>query len=118
MEELVADSDAVDAAWQSVCRWAEKRYGRPPSVESLLFLIGIDARDGDFSAKLKKEMKQDLIMDGTYAVLAEVGVYQRSESDGAWKRVRTVPVLSESDQERLLKLAIARYLSHKTGYAV
>ena len=108
-EELLADVAATDEAWRRVRKWAEARWGREPSVESLLFLIGIHARDGDFSARLKKEMKQDLIMEGTWEVLAGIGVYRR-EGD-AWRRVRTLPVLSEDDQERLLKMAISRYLA-------
>ncbi|MBO6574108.1 MAG: hypothetical protein JJ896_01725 [Rhodothermales bacterium] len=104
---LLADP-AAEEAWARVERWAKKRYGREASVESLLFLIGIHSRDGDIAARLKKEMKQDLIMDGTHAVLAELGVYAR---EGAgWKRIRSIPVLSEDDQERLLRVAIARYL--------
>ncbi|MFT5141771.1 MAG: hypothetical protein ACI80V_002586 [Rhodothermales bacterium] len=114
--ELLGDPDAEEASWSRVCGWAEERYGRDPSVESLLFLIGIHSRDGDFSVRLKKEMKQDLIMEGTYLVLSTIGVYRRREAEpepgeSGWERVKTVPVLSESDQERLLRIAIARYLA-------
>ncbi len=110
IEALLTDP-AQEAEWARTCEWARTRFGREPSVESLLFLIGIDSRGGEFEPRLKKEMKQDLIMEGTYAVLSEIGVYRRSGDAAGWERVRTVPVLSELDQERLLQTAIARYLA-------
>ncbi|NNE69699.1 MAG: hypothetical protein HKN29_04965 [Rhodothermales bacterium] len=110
IESLILDPE-LDASWARTCAWAQQRFGREPSVESLLFLIGIDSRDGDFEVRLKKEMKQDLIMEGTYAVLAGIGVYARTDQPPGWSRIRTVPVLSEEDQERLLRAAIARYLA-------
>ncbi len=110
IETLLTDP-GQEAEWEKACDWARARFGREPSVESLLFLIGIDSRGGEFEPRLKKEMKQDLIMDGTYAVLSEIGVYRRTGDGAGWERIQTVPVLSELDQERLLQTAIARYLA-------
>lgn len=110
IESLVQDP-GLDETWKRTCAWAAERFGREPSVESLLFLIGIDSRDGEFEPRLKKEMKQDLIMEGTHAVLAGIGVYEKIDAPPGWARIRIVPVLSEDDQERLLRAAIARYLA-------
>ena len=113
VESLLADSETADRQWTQVSEWAASRYRREASVESLLFLIGIHARGGDFEVRLKKEAKQDLIMDGTCAALETIGIYQR---DGAgWRRIRTLPVLPQEDQERLLRIAIARYLLNTIG---
>ena len=109
IEDLFSDPAAEQRSWEQVTRWARRRYGREPSTESMLFLIGVHARAGDFQDRLKKEMKQDLIMEGTYAVLAELGIYEKSS--GSWRRVATVPPLGEDDQERLLRIAICRYLA-------
>ncbi len=111
--ELLADESGALESWAEVENWSRSRYGRDPSVESLLFLIGIHSREGDFSSRLKKEMKQDLIMEGTHAVFETIGLYRREEA--GWKRVAMVPVLSKTDQERLLRIAIARYLKPMTS---
>jgi hypothetical protein len=111
--ELLREKARARAEWERVEDWARNRYGRDPSVESLLFLIGIQSREGDFSPRLKKEMKQDLIMEGTCAVFETIGLYRKNGT--TWEKAGAVPILSEPDQERLLKIAIARYLEPTLG---
>ncbi len=110
IETLLTDP-GQEAEWARTCDWARERSCRDPSVEFLLFLTGIDSRARPFATLLNKDMNQDLIMDGTYAVLSEIGVYRRTGDATGWERIQTVPVLSELDQERLLQTAIARYLA-------
>ncbi len=110
---LQADDEALAARWQRLTAWVEAHFRREPSIEAILFLIGIQARARGYEPKLAKDRKQDLIMEGTYCVFETLDLYRRVGMDAEgfwiWERTRPLPDLSVEDQEKMLRLAILRY---------
>lgn len=111
---LDADADALDARWTLLESWIAARFGEAPSIEKILFLVGVQLRGRGFQPDLDKDAKQSLIMEGTYGVFETLGVYRRVglEADAAWIWERLLdapPGLSVEQQEKLLKIAILRY---------
>jgi hypothetical protein len=110
---LRVDDAELEARWQRVLLWIREHFDREATVESILFLIGIQAYGRGYEPKMEKEAKQDFIMEGTFCVFEAVGLYARigEEPDGrsVWERTVPMPELSIEDQEKLLRLAIARY---------
>jgi hypothetical protein len=116
VEQLLADhADSLEDRWARLVQFVSNRFHQDaPGVESILFLIGIQSRGRGFEPKLEKELKQAVIMEGTYAAMATLGFYRQigMERDGAciWERTGPeFPALSVEDQETLLKIAILRY---------
>lgn len=100
----------LEADWARLVAWWSDRYGREPSVESALFLVGLQALGLGAPRQMSREEKQDAIMEGTYHVLETVGIYRRSDVDG-WERTTESLVLSTSEQEKLLRAGILRYFT-------
>lgn len=114
IDDLLATPDAeVAARWKALQRRLVDRFGREPNVEAVLFLLGIQARGRGYEPKLDRQIKQDLIMEGTYAAFEALGLYERvgMEADGAWiwERTHPLPEMDVGRQEKLLKLAILAY---------
>ena len=94
--------------------WIEERFGKEPTIEEILFLVGIQSRGYGFEPDLDKDAKEGLIMEGTYCVFETLGVYERigMEKDGYWiweRQIDHPPNLSVDEQEKLLRTAILRY---------
>jgi hypothetical protein len=111
---LATDEAALATRWDRLQRWLRERFGKKEaSIESILFLIGVQARGRGYEPKLEKDVKQRVIMEGTYHVFETLGFYQHAgmEADGAWiwERLVDLPELTVEDQEKLLRLAILRY---------
>ncbi len=104
-------ADSLDARWEHLQRRFEARFGRALGVEAALFLIGMHVRGLGYDPFLPKEAKQDLIMEGGYQVLSELGLYERAEERGetSWRRVGVPPALSPDEQETLLRRGILAY---------
>jgi hypothetical protein len=98
----------LEADWARFVDWWIRRYDRDPTVESALFLVGLQALARGAPRRMSKEEKQDAIMEGTYRVLETVGMYRRVD-DATWERTGDLPVLSTSEQEKLLRAGIIRY---------
>lgn len=98
----------LEADWARFADWWIRRYDRDPTVESALFLVGLQALGRGAPRRMSKEEKQDAIMEGTYRVLETVGMYRRVD-DATWERTGDLPVLSTSEQEKLLRAGIIRY---------
>ena len=112
---LEQDDEALEARWQRLQQWLHARFGQEsPGLESILFLIGIQSQGQGYQPKLKKEVKQDLIMEGTCCVFETLGLYARAGADdeGRWIWAQTgppLPPLPVERQEKLLRIAILRY---------
>jgi hypothetical protein len=116
-DALLAVSDAeLDRSWRTLQAWMQQRFGfESVGVEGLLFLAGVQENGTGYDPGMEKEAKQATIMDGTYAVLAHAGLYERAgvETDGRpiWARLEAPPELGIDDQERLLRTALVRYFT-------
>jgi hypothetical protein len=111
---LASAEGTLESQWMQVEALVERRFGREPTIESILFLIGVQERGRGFEPELEKDVKETLVMEGTYCVFETVGLYTHAgmEADGSWIWERTTdlpPDLSPDDQQRLLRLAITRY---------
>lgn len=114
-EELLVEDDWVDQRWRQLHGWLQRSFGIEPGIEGVLFLIGVRESGSGYQPRLKKERKQELIMDGTYRAFEAIGVYRRVssgvDSEYSWEKSRPMPALSVEEQEKLLKVAILRYFS-------
>ncbi|QXD14000.1 hypothetical protein GQ464_011080 [Rhodocaloribacter litoris] len=110
---LATDAAEVETRWQHLDAWMQRRFGRPATIEAVLFLIGIQAHGSGYQPDLDRDRKQSLIMEGTYCVFETLGLYERvgMNDDGfwIWERTRPLPDLDVETQEKLLRLAILRY---------
>ncbi|MEM1095492.1 MAG: hypothetical protein AAGJ10_12900 [Bacteroidota bacterium] len=107
------DPADLDRRWAELTTWIEVKFKREPTIESILFLIGIQSEGRGYQPKLAKEEKQDLIMEGTYVAFETLGLYQRIGADAQgrwlWEPRVALPALELDDQETLLRLAILTY---------
>lgn len=118
---LDVDRDALADRWNRLTRRLQARFQRQLTIESILFLMGIQARGRGYEPDLEKEAKQTLIMEGTYCAFEAIGLYERvgMEDDGAWiwERTQPMPDLPLDDQETLLQVAILAYFDAEVGDA-
>ncbi len=117
-DALLAVSDAdLSAQWTRLQAWMADRFGLEEriGVEGLLFLAGVQESGSGYNPGMEKEDKQATIMDGTYAVLAHAGLYERAgvETDGRpiWARLETPPSLPIDEQEKLIRSALVAYFA-------
>ncbi len=110
---LRTDPALLDAQWKNVQAWLARRFEQETvSMESILFLIGVQEAGKGYSPRLDKEVKQDRIMTGTYHAFEKVGLYVRDEkAPEGWRRSADLPGLSLDEQEKLLRVAIVRYFA-------
>ncbi len=111
---LEIEDAELDARWRKVQAWLSARFQREPGIESILFLIGIQSRGEGYKPKLRKESKQELIMEGACCAFETLGLYQSPGVDAEGKRiweqvVPAMPRLPVAQQEKLLKLGILHY---------
>jgi hypothetical protein len=115
---LAVPDDEHDASWNDFVAGLEKRFGRLPDVDAVLFLMGVQSVGRGFEPNLPKERKQSLIMEGSYLAFETLGIYRRMgiERNGfwIWERTRELPKLSVDDQEKLLQIGILNYFAELT----
>ena len=119
-EHLQVDDAVLEERWQHLTAFLQQRFGREAGIEAILFLIGVQSRARGFEPDMKKERKQDTIMEGTYCAFEKLGFYERVGMDekGFWIWERTIdeiPKLPLENQEKLLKLGIVRYFEDVLG---
>lgn len=109
---LDTDDALLAAQWAHVQAWLSARFGKESvGIEAMLFLVGLQQRGLGYSPKLEKEVKQDVIMDGTYAAFETIGLYVREAETGEWLRAADLPDLPLDAQEKLLRVALVRYFA-------
>lgn len=111
---LDTDDATLDAQWQRLETWINTRFKREPTIEAILFLMGIQSRGHGYEPRLEKEVKQALIMEGTYCAFEHLGFYEKVGADKhghwIWERIGPkMPKLPIDRQEKLLRIAILRY---------
>jgi hypothetical protein len=110
---LTVDDDDLRRDWERVLGRLEERFDPDLTIEAVLFLIGIQSRGRGFQPDLKRESKQDLIMEGTYCVFEKLGIYERAVTDeggtSLWNQKISLPRLPIDDQEKLLRIGIIQF---------
>lgn len=115
-EYLCPMSDNFQNDWRELKIKLKERFGRTPSVESILFLIGLQ-ETGFIEQKLSKEEKQDVMHVAVCTILSVSGyyVFEKKDEDGwpHFKSLKPLPALDLGDQENLLKEHILLYFKQQ-----
>ena len=105
-------SDNFEKDWKLLEKKLQERFGKIPSVESILFLIGLQ-ETGFIDKKLSKEEKQDVMHIAVCTVLSPSGyfIFEKKDEDGwaHFKTLKPLPLLNLNEQEHLLKEHILLY---------
>ena len=103
----------LERRWVSLLDKLQENFGkRPSSLESVLFLVGVNEL-GQGAKSFTKEDKQDLMHIAICKVLSRSGFYQLEGLDEAgwphWKLVKELPHFDLLEQEKLLKMHVLEY---------
>jgi hypothetical protein len=108
----MAENMDVARRWQDLENKLEKKFGRKPSIEVILFLIGIQ-ETGFIGQKFSKEEKQDLMHVATCTVLAPCGFYEfENRDEDGWlhfKQIKKWSFSSPVEEQFFLKEQILSY---------
>lgn len=112
VENSVMDIEYNEAEWNEVLAVLEKRFGKKPDVQTIIFLVG-HRELGKHQVKFTKEQKQDLIHVGVCTLLSLANYYTFLDFDeDGWPHFeynRDMPKLNHEQQEILLKKMIIEY---------
>ena len=113
---LSLDEEQIEASWTELKQRIYQHFGQEGSIETLLFLIGVQSAGKGYQPRLKKEKKQALVMEGTCYAFETLGLYKRNGADANGKP-RWQPIvppsgpLSLEQQEKVLRVAIICYFN-------
>lgn len=103
---------AFDKRWRDLLKTMETRFGAPVDLNGLIFLIGVQEL-GQHARVFKKDEKVNLMHIAISVLLTPYGYYKElgRDADGwpHFERVKDLPVLNATEQERLMKEAILAY---------
>lgn len=112
MEMTEEELNYNETEWQQVLFTLEKRFGKKPDVQTVIFLVG-HRELGKHQVKFTKEQKQDLIHVGVCTLLEQADYYTFLDYDeDGWPHFeynREKPKLDVAQQEKLLKKMIILY---------
>jgi hypothetical protein len=110
--EATMDIEYNEAEWNEVLFTLEKRFGKKPDLQSIIFLVG-HRELGKHQTKFSKEQKQDLLHVGICTLLSNANYYTFIDHDNeGWPHFeynREQPKLNNEQQESLLKKMIIEY---------
>lgn len=111
----------IEIRFQKLVKILDEKFGGGLDVQSILFLIGVQELGQGFR-KFKKNEKMDLMHIAVCTVLMPSGhyVFKGRDEDG-WPHFelkKELPVLSQREQEHLMKEAIIEYFAQDTEFAV
>jgi hypothetical protein len=108
----------LEFKWDRLTYSFIKRTKKKPSLNSLLFLIGVQ-EVGKGKKEYTKEEKQDLMHIAICRLLSMSGYYELEgyDQDGwpHWKKLKNLPKFDLLEQENLLKAHIIEYFESLTG---
>ncbi len=103
---------AFNKRWRDLLKNLEKRFGMPVDLNGVLFLIGVQEL-GQHARVFKKDEKVNLMHIAISVLLTPYGYYKElgRDADGwpHFERVKDLPALDATEQERLMKEAILSY---------
>jgi hypothetical protein len=105
-----------DELWERLVYSFIKMTGRKPTMNTMLFLIGMREL-GSTKKKFTKEEKQDLMHIAICKLLSYAGYYELAglDKDGwpHWNMLKPVPKISIEEQEYLLRNLIIEYFDRE-----
>ncbi len=116
MENATVQAQYDETEWKKVLDVLEKRFGKKPDIQTIIFLVG-HRELGKHQVKFSKEQKQDLIHVGVCTLMSLAGYYTfiTHDEDG-WPHFeynRDLPKLHPDQQEILLKKMIIEYFTQE-----
>jgi len=101
-----------EVEWQQTLSFLEKRFGKKPDLQTIIFLVG-HRELGKQQVRFTKEQKQDLIHVGICTLLSQANYYVFLDYDeDGWPHFeynREKEKLNHEQQEQLLKKMIIEY---------
>jgi len=108
MEEFEKD-------WQKILSYFTEQFGEEPSMESILYIIGINELGRGARQEFSKDQKMNLIHIAICKVLSFWGYYEiiGLDEDGwpHWKATDKLPYLKPKEQMLLLRRSIVNYFA-------
>lgn len=98
----------IDSAFKAVEFQFIKRFGKRPTLEAILMMIGFQECPVS-SQKRDKEEKVDLINLGVLVVMEKLGFFKRIKSEAAWPEFEPTEKQATEDKEFLIKRGIVQY---------
>jgi hypothetical protein len=109
---MINDAEWQANEWNNLLRKLNKLLGKTPSMEGILFLVGVQEL-GKGNQRFTKEEKQDLMHIAVCKLLSLEGYYELEGIDENgwphWKPTKKLPFFSLDSQEELLKLCLIQY---------
>ena len=104
----------LEKKWKQLVNKLEKQFNDEMSLKGILYLIGI--QELNFGVKrFSREEKINVLHVATCKLLSEYGYYKFDSVDkDGWphyKELKALHNLSDSDQQKLIKKSIIKYLS-------
>ena len=104
----------LEKKWELLVNKLEKQFNDEMSLKGILYLIGI--QELNFGVKrFSREEKINVLHVATCKLLSEHGYYKFDSIDkDGWphyKEIKALHNLSDSDQQKLIKKSIIKYLS-------
>lgn len=102
--------------WERVEAFIRQRFGKPQTLEAILFLVGVREL-GSAPREFSKEEKQDLMHMALCRLLSQIGYYELESVDpdgwAHWKPAKTLPYTDVLSQEHLLRTLIVDYFEQE-----
>lgn len=109
---MTSKESEYDAEWEAILEKLEALVGKKPTMEAILFLIGVQEL-GKGKRNFSKEEKQDLMHIAVCKLLSIAGYYEFEgmDEDGwpHWKMIKTMPKEGTKEQELLLRENAKKY---------
>ncbi len=110
-------TDDLQQRWWQLEAKLQKRFGKKPDMEAILFLIGLQ-EVGFWKNKISKEQKQDLMHVAICTVLSPGGYYTMTGKDkDGWpqfSQLKELPAATFMEQENFLKDYILFYFEQNS----
>lgn len=104
--------------WEGLMQRLTEEFGKRPTLEAVLFLIGMREL-GTGPREFTKEEKQDLMHIAICAVLAPGGYYELEYLDEQgwphWKLVKPLPFINIFEQTTFLRACLIEYFENVYG---
>lgn len=103
--------------WDNLLRKLNHRFQDEMDIQKILFLIGLQEL-GLQVDRLSKDQKVEVMHIAICALLEAYGYYEYEGRDKDnwphWKAIKSLPSLSDQEQEQLIKQGIIDYLEPST----
>ncbi|MEN2993598.1 MAG: hypothetical protein ABDH91_08630 [Bacteroidia bacterium] len=100
--------------WDRLAQVLQRRFGKVPTLEELLFLVGLNEL-GYWPAGEDKQVKYDLIHLGFLTLLERAGYVRRQNTDAegwpTWVWVQDPPHWDPLDEAAFLREALCAYFA-------